>query len=195
MSKKADTDTIDVEQIGDIKTYLQGRSTEEIESIINNLHLALEEKKRENVREIYEKLVTDISALGYETIHDFISAAENYGIIKSNRAPRRPIPIRYRSNVNPEHTWTGRGKQPKWLQALIQQGHKIEEFEVSQEEIEAAERAYAEQEEKEVKQAAKKPKPTKKSSPEKALTEQPKEETAPTEEPAPTEAEQSEPSA
>lgn len=195
MSKKADTDTIDVEQIGDIKTYLQGRSTEEIESIINNLHLALEEKKRENVREIYEKLVTDISALGYETIHDFISAAENFGIIKSNRAPRRPIPIRYRSTVNPEDTWTGRGKQPKWLQALIQQGHKIEEFEVSQEEIEAAERAYTEQEEKSAKQPVKKPKLARKPSTEKTATEQSNEEQPSTEEPAPTEAEQSEPSA
>lgn len=188
MSKN--TATIDIEQIGDIKTYLQGRSTEEIEGIINNLHLALDEKKRENVREIYEKLVTDISALGYETIHDFISAAENYGIIKSNRAPRRPIPIRYRSTVNPEDTWTGRGKQPKWLQALIQQGHKIEEFEVSQEEIEAAERAYADQEEKDTKQVAKKPKTSKK-----PATEQPKEEPAPTEETASVEAEPSEPNA
>ncbi|MCK4083763.1 H-NS histone family protein [Acinetobacter radioresistens] len=201
MSKKTDTATVDIEQIGDIKTYLQGRSTEEIESIINNLHLALEEKKRENVREIYEKLVTDISALGYETIHDFISAAENYGIIKSNRAPRRPIPIRYRSTVNPEDTWTGRGKQPKWLQALIQQGHKIEEFEVSQEEIEAAERAYADQEEKAAKQPVKKPKLAKKPSTEKTPTEQSNEEQPSTEEAAPTEsanadeAEQSEPNA
>lgn len=161
MSKK-DVPAVDIEQVGDMKHYLQGKSTEEIENIINDLHLALDEKKRENVREIYDKLTEDISILGYETIHDFISAAESYGIIKSNRAPRRPIPIRYRSTFNPDDTWTGRGKQPKWLQALLAKGHKIEEFEVPQEEIDAAEQEASEQEAREeLKQSSKKPKPKK----------------------------------
>lgn len=126
---------VDIKDVGDIKKYLEGKSTEDIEGIINSFHAALEDKKRENVRTIYEKLNGDITNLGYETIHDFIAAAEAYGIIISNRAPRRPIPIRYRSSENEEHTWTGRGKQPKWLQALLAKGHTIEEFEVPPEEL------------------------------------------------------------
>lgn len=147
---------VDINDVGDIKNYLEGKSTEDIEGIINSLHAALEEKKRENVRTIYEKLNEDITTLGFETIHDFIAAAEAYGIIKSNRTPRRPIPIRYRSTENAEHTWTGRGKQPKWLQALLAKGRKIEEFEVPPEELEQDDEA-VEQE-----KATKKPKVQKK---------------------------------
>lgn len=118
---------------------LKGKSTEEIQAIIHNLNKTLEEKKRENVQEIYEDLVDKITKLGYETIHDYLAAVEEYGLIKSNRTPRRPIPPRYRNSFNPSETWTGRGKQPKWLQALIAKGHKIEEFEIPVEEIENTE--------------------------------------------------------
>lgn len=131
MSKNNDFPT-SPDGIANAIEYFQGKSSAEIENIISDLHSVLEEKKKQNVCDIYEKFVVDITALGYETIHDFIAAAESFGIIKSNRAPRRPIPIRYRSKRNPEDTWTGRGKQPKWLQALVLEGHKIEEFEVNE---------------------------------------------------------------
>ena len=43
---------------------------------------------------------------------------------------RKPVPIRYRDQDG--NTWTGRGKQPNWLKAHIENGHDIEEFLVSQ---------------------------------------------------------------
>jgi DNA-binding protein H-NS len=35
---------------------------------------------------------------------------------------------KYRNPENPEETWAGRGMTPRWLQALLEQGHSIEEF-------------------------------------------------------------------
>jgi DNA-binding protein (histone) len=43
----------------------------------------------------------------------------------------KPVPIRYRDNEG--NTWTGRGKQPKWLRHLIEAGHDISEFKVNEE--------------------------------------------------------------
>ena len=43
----------------------------------------------------------------------------------------KPVPIRYRDNEG--NTWTGRGKQPKWLRHLIEAGHDISEFKVNDE--------------------------------------------------------------
>jgi DNA-binding protein H-NS len=35
---------------------------------------------------------------------------------------------KYRNPDEPFETWSGRGKQPRWLTAALKMGHKIEEF-------------------------------------------------------------------
>ena len=35
---------------------------------------------------------------------------------------------KYRNPNEPSETWSGRGKQPRWLTAALKTGHKIEEF-------------------------------------------------------------------
>ena len=35
---------------------------------------------------------------------------------------------KYRNPDDPSETWSGRGKQPRWLTAALKTGHKIEEF-------------------------------------------------------------------
>jgi DNA-binding protein H-NS len=47
------------------------------------------------------------------------------------RRERRKYPRVYPKYQNPEEpseTWSGRGKQPRWLTAALRTGHKIEEF-------------------------------------------------------------------
>ncbi len=44
---------------------------------------------------------------------------------------RRPYPKvypKYRNPRNPQETWAGRGKQPRWLVAQLRAGKKLEEF-------------------------------------------------------------------
>lgn len=41
---------------------------------------------------------------------------------------KKPAEVKYRDTSNPENTWTGRGKRPKWLQAAIENGFPIESF-------------------------------------------------------------------
>ena len=35
---------------------------------------------------------------------------------------------KYRNPANPKETWTGRGKHPRWMAALIAKGKKAEDF-------------------------------------------------------------------
>jgi DNA-binding protein H-NS len=35
---------------------------------------------------------------------------------------------KYRNPTEPSETWSGRGKQPRWLAAALKTGHSIEEF-------------------------------------------------------------------
>ncbi|MFM2423414.1 MAG: hypothetical protein RL291_1944 [Pseudomonadota bacterium] len=40
------------------------------------------------------------------------------------------VAIKYRDKSNPDNTWTGRGRQPKWLAARIAKGAKLSDFAV-----------------------------------------------------------------
>jgi DNA-binding protein H-NS len=44
----------------------------------------------------------------------------------ASAAKRKPAPVKYRGPAG--ETWTGRGKQPRWLKALVDLGRKPEEF-------------------------------------------------------------------
>ncbi|KGT78771.1 histidinol phosphate phosphatase [Bradyrhizobium japonicum] len=46
------------------------------------------------------------------------------------RRPYRKAPPKYFNPVEPSETWSGRGRQPRWLVAALQSGHKIEEFQI-----------------------------------------------------------------
>ncbi len=44
------------------------------------------------------------------------------------RYPR--VPPKYCNPMEPTETWSGRGKQPRWLVAALQSGRKLEEFRI-----------------------------------------------------------------
>jgi len=62
-----------------------------------------------------------------ERLHKLGSASN---IITSDRQ-RRPYPKvlpKYRNPKNPAETWSGRGKQPRWLTAQLRSGKKAKDF-------------------------------------------------------------------
>ena len=49
--------------------------------------------------------------------------------------PRRKYPKvlpKYCNPSAPTETWSGRGKQPRWLVTALQSGHKLEEFRIAE---------------------------------------------------------------
>jgi DNA-binding protein H-NS len=47
--------------------------------------------------------------------------------------PRRPYPKvlpKYRNQATPSETWSGRGRQPRWLQRQLKLGKRLEDFKV-----------------------------------------------------------------
>jgi DNA-binding protein H-NS len=51
----------------------------------------------------------------------------------SETARRRPYPTvfpKFRNPDNPSETWSGRGRQPRWLTAQIESGKQIEDFRI-----------------------------------------------------------------
>jgi DNA-binding protein H-NS len=59
---------------------------------------------------------------------------ENHMRAGAEARPRRKYPEvlpKYRNPNEPFETWSGRGKQPRWLSAALKQGHKLKDFEIS----------------------------------------------------------------
>ena len=52
------------------------------------------------------------------------------GVTRERRKYPRVFP-KYRNPHEPSETWSGRGKQPRWLAAALKIGHTIEEFVIS----------------------------------------------------------------
>jgi DNA-binding protein H-NS len=51
----------------------------------------------------------------------------------ADRAPRRKYPKvlpKYCNPLTPSETWSGRGKQPRWLVAALKTGHELDEFKI-----------------------------------------------------------------
>ncbi|HEY5613676.1 MAG TPA: H-NS histone family protein [Lysobacter sp.] len=94
--------------------------------------------KRKPIAVVRKKMLTLAKNEGYTIAELFDGAAP-----AATRAPRaagtraKPAKARktlgkvapkYRNPDNTDETWTGRGKQPRWLAALTSQGRSVDEF-------------------------------------------------------------------
>jgi len=61
-----------------------------------------------------------------KAIQIFGLSASDLGLTVSGSVKRRRKPIQNTTGI----TWTGRGKQPKWLSAAISGGKTLEEFKI-----------------------------------------------------------------
>jgi DNA-binding protein H-NS len=60
-----------------------------------------------------------------------IGEAESSAAKSGTNRPRRKYPKvlpKYFNPSAPAETWSGRGKQPRWLVAALRSGHKLEDF-------------------------------------------------------------------
>ena len=112
-------------------------SARELEALINK---AKKRKttlaKRKPIAQVRRKLAQQAQAEGY-TIEELFGTAggaaataparTTRGVAKKARKLGK-VPPKYRNPENPEETWTGRGRQPRWLAALTAEGRSVEEF-------------------------------------------------------------------
>ncbi|MGY0559998.1 MULTISPECIES: H-NS histone family protein [unclassified Luteimonas] len=88
-------------------------------------------KKRKPIATVRNRLITQAEAEGY-TIEDLfgVVATKKTATRKTTKTTTkgRKVPPKYRNPENPEETWTGRGKQPRWMVREIGTGKQVEDF-------------------------------------------------------------------
>jgi len=91
--------------------------------------------KRKPIATVRGKLTQLARAEGYTIAELFGGAAPSptKTVAKKSRTTTKgrklgAVAPKYRNPANPKETWTGRGKQPRWLAAETGKGRKLEEF-------------------------------------------------------------------
>ncbi len=85
--------------------------------------------KRKPIAQVRKKLVSLAKAEGY-TIAELFGGKAPAGKKAAKQAgtATRKVAPKYRNPANPKETWSGRGKQPRWLAEQVKKGKKPEDF-------------------------------------------------------------------
>lgn len=102
---------------------LTGLSLSELESLRKKAESLIEDRRDETVEQAYKQAI-EIARSVNLSLEELV----NYGSSKRKKSARKPVEPRYRNPANEEETWTGRGKQPRWLANEIAKGKTLEEF-------------------------------------------------------------------
>ncbi|MDV3469661.1 H-NS histone family protein [Stenotrophomonas sp. C3(2023)] len=90
--------------------------------------------KRRPLAKVRAQLMKLIKAEGY-SVEEVFGAAPAPRARKAAKAPSKTagrklgkVAPKYRNPANPKETWSGRGKQPRWLAELTSKGKKVEDY-------------------------------------------------------------------
>ncbi len=97
-------------------------TAEQLDALIAAANDQKRRRQRAMISEVRRKVAALAKSEGY-------SIEELFGSGKAARSGAKVAP-KYRNPANAEQTWSGRGKRPKWLEAAIAGGKKIEDFRI-----------------------------------------------------------------
>lgn len=109
-----------------MKIDLEALTIPELEALIEQAHDLIDRKQKEAVttaRAEIQKIASDVG----------MSVEELLGLQAGKTAKKAPkekktVAIKYRNPKDHTQTWSGRGKCPRWLQEILDQGGKMENF-------------------------------------------------------------------
>ena len=106
-----------------MKPDISKLSVEELKRLQVEAAALIVSKKDQAIEDAYDQIVAIADGLGF-SIEELLELGEQ----KRKKTTRKAVEPRYRNKNNPEDTWTGRGKQPRWLVAELEKGAKLEDF-------------------------------------------------------------------
>ena len=98
-------------------------SQEELEALIQAASEQKKRKLREKIGEVRRKLIATAKEEGY-------TIEELFGFAKGSEGTRKKVEPKYRNTANPDETWSGRGKRPRWMEAAIANGKTPDDFRI-----------------------------------------------------------------
>ncbi len=105
-----------------MKPDISNLTVAELQHLTNEAEALIEAKKEQELDAAYQQVLQIASDNGV-SIEELMARGT-----KSAKSTRKPVAPRYRNPNNQQETWTGRGKQPRWLAAKIAEGASLDSF-------------------------------------------------------------------
>lgn len=102
--------------------HFEEMSESELQAMIENASRALKDKQHGKRKEVIAQIKQLAASIGVGV--EIIESAAATG------RKGRKVPIKFQNPNNLAEQWSGRGVRPKWLQNLLNQGRRLEEFEI-----------------------------------------------------------------
>src|SRR5262245_38216526 len=91
------------------------RELKELELKVQRARASVQDRSRTDLRKKVEAMIAEA---GFK-VTDIFGGRGGKG---------RTVAAKYANPEDPSETWTGRGRKPRWLNAKLQEGAKIEKF-------------------------------------------------------------------
>lgn len=98
---------------------LQTLSAADLEDLIREAEHLRDEKVRQDKAALRSEIDAKLKAAGY-SLQDVFAARL--------KPKSEPLPVKYADPDDDQHTWSGRGRMPGWLQDRIDGGQRLDEF-------------------------------------------------------------------
>ena len=106
-----------------MKPDISDLSVEDLKRLQAEAEALIASKKDQAIEDAYNQIIAIAENVGY-SVEELLELGEQ----KRKKTTRKAVEPRYRSKANAADTWTGRGKQPRWLVAELEKGAKLEDF-------------------------------------------------------------------
>lgn len=106
-----------------MKPDISNLSVAELEKLTDEAETLIELKKQQELDAAYDKIMEVAASVGL-SLDQLVARGTKSG----KPASRKPVAPRYRNPENQQETWTGRGKQPRWLAGKLANGATLDDF-------------------------------------------------------------------
>ena len=93
---------------------LEPLDIDQLRELLGNAQTEIASREKENRKELRAELERRVTAEGYKLADIFPELGAG-----ASTGARRKRPSKYRDPQNPDQTWSGIGRTPKWVQAIL----------------------------------------------------------------------------
>lgn len=102
---------------------LETMTVEQLQQLQDQINREIKQRRNRDKKEIISKIRAMAAAGGY-TLEELVSGANAVENVKVSRS----VAAKYRHPQDPSLSWTGRGKQPRWVAEAIAGGKALSDL-------------------------------------------------------------------
>ena len=115
---------------------IETMSETELRELLRNAHESLDRLVAKRARATLKEAKRMAAEVGFEAV--FTKAGKTDGKQAKPQSQRAKVLPKFRNPENPDEVWSGRGRQPRWVQAALAGGETLSDLAIAGEAAAAA---------------------------------------------------------